>query len=366
MESKGMAKVPGARSRWVVALALLVVAVLVLVALRFALRGLPAQVARALGPRASVEAIELGWTGVQVRGLVLKGAPGRWPAAHELRAARVTIRPALASLWREGWTIGALTVEDATLVLLRTREGRIVATPSLLERAGSEKKKESAPLHIDRLVLRDVALELHDASVVPRGAAPHRLRLMDAQGDLGPLALPALDEAMTIDLKAAFDGPRRDGRVTLAGRLTPATRDADLKLDAKGLDLVALQPYLLKSGEARVSAGTLDLALHTRAQQQRLHAPGRLTLRGLELQSGGGGPLGTFAGVPRQAVLAAMSRDGAIELDFTLEGRVDDPKFSLNEVFAARFAFGLAEKLGVTLGGVVEGVGSVIKGLLGR
>jgi uncharacterized protein involved in outer membrane biogenesis len=365
MESKGMATAPDARRRWVVALTLLVVAVLVAVALRFALRGLPEQVARALGPRASVEAIELGWTGVQVRGLVLKGAPGRWPAAHELRATRVTIRPALASLWREGWTIGALTVEDATLVLLRTREGRIVATPSLLESAGGEKKKGSAPLHIDRLVLRDVVLELHDASVVPRGAAPHRLRLTDAQGDLGPLALPALDEAMTIDLKAAFDGPRRDGRVTLAGRLTPATRDADLKLDAKGLALVALQPYLLKSGEARVSAGTLDLALHARAQQQRLHAPGRLTLRGLELQSGGG-PLGTFAGVPRQAVLAAMSRDGAIELDFTLEGRVDDPKFSLNEVFAARFAFGLAEKLGVTLGGVVEGVGSVIKGLLGR
>ena len=31
-----------------------------------------------------------------------------------------------------------------------------------------------------------------------------------------------------------------------------------------------------------------------------------------------GGVLGTFAGVPRQAVLAALERDGRIELAFTL------------------------------------------------
>jgi hypothetical protein len=365
MVSEGMTARPRARRGLQVAAALLLVLALARVALRLALRGLPAQVAAALGPRASVDAIELGWTGVQLHGLVLRGAGARWPAAHELRAERVTVRPALSSLWRSGWTIGRLEVERATLVLLRTREGRIVATPSLLERGAAPARGAGTPLRIERLVLRDVVLELHDASVVPRGAAPHRLRLTGTQGEIGPLVLPALDEAMSIDLEARFDGARRDGRLKLAGRLTPAAREADLKLDAKGLDLVALQPYLLKSGESRIAAGTLDLALQARAQRQRLHAPGRLTLRGLELQPGGG-LVGTFAGVPRQAVLAAMSRDGAIELEFTLEGRVDDPRFSLNEVFAARFAFGLAERLGVSLGGVVEGVGSVIKGLLGR
>ena len=61
-----------------------------------------------------------------------------------------------------------------------------------------------------------------------------------------------------------------------------------------------------------------------------------------------------------------MSRDGRIEMEFRLEGRIDDPQFSINELFAARFAVGLAEKLGVSLGGVVEGVGSIVKGLFGR
>ena len=111
--------------------------------------------------------------------------------------------------------------------------------------------------------------------------------------------------------------------------------------------------------------GTLDLALDARVKNQRLNAPGRLTLTDLELDSPGG-VLSTFAGVPRQAVLAALERDGRIELAFTLEGQLDDPKFSLNELFAARFAVGLAEKLGVSLGGLLQGVGSMIKGLFGR
>jgi hypothetical protein len=131
------------------------------------------------------------------------------------------------------------------------------------------------------------------------------------------------------------------------------------------VDLVALQPYLLKVNEAGVKRGTLDLSLDATVKAKRLHAPGRVTLTGLELASGGG-VLATFGGVPRQAVLAAMERDGRIEVGFTLEGRLDDPAFSINDNLATKLAGGLAETLGVSLGGVVEGVGSVIKGLLGR
>jgi hypothetical protein len=148
--------------------------------------------------------------------------------------------------------------------------------------------------------------------------------------------------------------------------LTPSTHDANLKLEAQGVDLVVLQPYLLKGGEAAVKSGSLDLSMSARVASKQLNAPGRVVLRGLELQTTSSNPLGTFAGVPRQAVLAALERDGRIELHFTLDGRIDNPRFSLNELFAARFAVGLAERLGVSLGGVVQGVGNVLKGLLGR
>ncbi len=358
------------RRRWMWALGTaLLLGLAALVALRVAMRQLPTRVAEALGPRASVESIELGWTGVHVRGLVVRGAAGRWPSEHELRADRVTLRPALSSLWRSGWRLSHVGVEGGYLALLRTRDGKLSVLPSLLDPKAGGKGEGTGAHHktavrIESLVLREVSLDVFDATVA-RGGPPHRLRLTRLRADVGPLALPSLDERIDIDLQATLRGSQRDGRLTLSGRLTPALRDADLKLDARGLDLLVLQPYLLKSGEASVKSGTLDLSAHAKASAQRLHAPGKLVLNDLDLQSGGG-VFGTFGGVPRQAVLAAMTRDGKIELDFTLEGRIDDPKFSINEIFAARFAVGLAEKLGVSLGGVVEGVGNVIKGLLGR
>jgi len=96
----------------------------------------------------------------------------------------------------------------------------------------------------------------------------------------------------------------------------------------------------------------------------QLRAPGKLVLTNLELASEG--PLATFAGVPRKAVLAAMSEKGRLDVKFTLEGRLDDPSFSLNENLATRLASGLAEGLGVSLVGVVKGLGGAVKGLFGR
>jgi hypothetical protein len=76
--------------------------------------------------------------------------------------------------------------------------------------------------------------------------------------------------------------------------------------------------------------------------------------------------MGRFAGMPRQAALAALKQHDKIELKFTLEGRLDDPGFSINDSLAKRFASGLAETLGVSVEGVVEGVEKVFKSLLGR
>jgi hypothetical protein len=95
---------------------------------------------------------------------------------------------------------------------------------------------------------------------------------------------------------------------------------------------------------------------------RQVHAPGQLTITGLEFGAGEGG---TFAGVERRAVLAALARDGRIALKFTLDGRTDDPKFSLDEHLSVRIAAGLGEAVGVSVKGVVEGVGGVLKGLLG-
>jgi hypothetical protein len=154
----------------------------------------------------------------------------------------------------------------------------------------------------------------------------------------------------------------------------PSTRDSQLRSTLRGIDLVALQPYLLKAADGGVRAGTLDLELASTVERARLRAPGRLSLSGLELAPASG----SFLGLPREAVLALLkNRAGRIELDFVLDGRLDDPRFSLSEDLAVRVAAGLAESLGVGLGDLARGVGGAgqraidaatgaIRGLLGR
>ena len=124
------------------------------------------------------------------------------------------------------------------------------------------------------------------------------------------------------------------------------------------------QPYLIRFGERPVKRGLLDMTLNAHVVDRQVEAPGQLALRGLEFGPNDGTGTGTFAGVERRAVLAALQKNGRIDLKFTLEGRTDDPKFSLDEKLGIRIAAVLGETVGLSVKGVVEGVGDVFKGLL--
>lgn len=345
---------------------LLAAAMVAFVLFQVAVRQLRAGIEQALGPRASVGALDVGWSGVVLTDLRVRAERPQWPADDELRASRVRVVPELSSVFSGAWRIARVDVEGAYVSVLRRRDGVLQVVPGLVHAApsrGAAPPASPAPrVTLGRVDLTDATVEFFDASV--RRPA-HRMRFEQLDARIDDLALPALDQPVGLTLDAVFKGPKHDGRLSLHGRVTPSTRDADLAVRLDGVDLIALEPYLLKVNEAGVKRGTLDLRLDAKVAAQHLRAPGVLVLKDLELNNSSG-MFGTFAGVPRQAVLASLSREGRIELAFTLEGRLDDPKFSLNEALAMRIAAGMAESLGVSLGGMVEGVGGVIKGLLGR
>ncbi|MCW7541526.1 DUF748 domain-containing protein [Aquabacterium sp. A7-Y] len=373
------------------AIALLILAVLAGIGFYVAARQLKDQVQAALGPRSEVDEVRLGWSGVELLDLRVRGesrGPRRWPAEDELRARRVRVVPELLSLLRAEVRIRRITVEGGYVSMLRSADGRLRVLPALTAatpRGGPAPKRGGAvrkvslpasaaqdapapaeadrplPVHIGEVVLDDAVLELFDASV---RRPPLKLRLEQLDAQVGPLDLPALDTPTQVDLQGLLKGRQRDGSIKLVGELTLATRDARLHADFKGVDLVALQPYLIRVADAGVQRGTLDLRLDATVRRQQLRAPGHLTLTGLELSSSG--LLGSLAAVPREAVLAALRKNERIELDFTLAGRLDDPDFSLNEDLATQVASGLAEALGVSLGGMVEGMGDMLKGLMGQ
>jgi hypothetical protein len=103
----------------------------------------------------------------------------------------------------------------------------------------------------------------------------------------------------------------------------------------------------------------VDLDLQSDVRKNRLHAPGKVTIANLEFAPTGG-MRDTFMGAPRSTVLAFMKgKDNKITVNFTLEGDINNPQFSLNETLATRVASSLAEGLGVSIRGVAEGAGAI-------
>lgn len=335
--------------------------------LRLAAQRLHAVVLEALGPQAHIGRIELGWSAVELHDLTIAARPGSgWPEPNEGAARRVRIEPDLRSLLPgQPWRLHAVEVEGAQLTMWRRRDGSLSVLPSLLARPPGASAPGTAPASavaqvvVGAVRLREGRLDYFDATL---GAPPHRLVLSQLRAEVGPLVLPQPAGPVPLQLEARLDGPSRQGTVQLGGRIDTPPRNGQLTLKLRGVDLLALQPYLLKRGDSSLRGGALDLDLDATLVAGQLKAPGKVTLSQLRWRDDGG----SIAGVPRALLTKVLEREGRIELKFTLAGRMDDPAFSVNENLSARFAAGLAETLGVSVQGVVQGVGGVLKGLLGR
>ena len=347
--------------RWGI-LALIAVLVLIaggIIGFRIAVGILKGKVVKALGPESEVKDIQLGWFGVEIDGLRIKGSHG-WPAAETLHAERVVIVPSLRSLFSDTIRIGSITVVRPYVSAVRSRDGKLRVVPSLLEAPAPKGKAPAGPpvpaVAISRISLEDGVAELFDATVAQ---PPFKLRLEKIEATLRDLRVPSLKGKSQFDLTAVVKGIQRDGHAAVKGWAEIATKDSSVKTELRSLDLVALQPYISKASETRVQKGVLDLDLQSEVIKHHLRAPGKVVISDLEFAPATGA-MDTFMGVPRSAVVSFLkNKDNRIALNFVIEGNINNPQFALNEAFATRLASGMAELLGVSIRGVAEGVGTL-------
>jgi uncharacterized protein involved in outer membrane biogenesis len=315
-----------------------------------------------LGADSEVGDISLGLFAVTLSNLRIKAASD-WPAPETLRAEKVTVVPDWKALLSRKIAVQSIKVEGAYLSMLRAPNGKLHLLPSLLEQHKKESSGSPPQVSIDEVVLSNAVLELFDASV---SKPAYKVRLEGVSASLKTLHLPGLEGESALKLDGRIKGVHYDGTFSLAGDVELASKNSAIVTTLRGVDLMALQPYLIKATETGIKRGTLDMDLKSTVKKRRLHAPGTIVLHQLELNTDG-----SFMGMPRQAAIGAL-KDGKedIEIKFVLEGNLDDPKFSLNESLATRFGAGLADTLGVSISGLghsvgsaAAGVGSAIKGL---
>lgn len=335
-----------------------------IVGFRLALGLLKGKVVEALGAGSEVTELRVGWSAVEVVGLRIKGSQG-WPAQDTLRAERVVIVPSLRSLLSDQIRIASITVTKPYLSMLRTRDGRLRVVPSLLEgpTAKGRPVADSPTRHvaISRIALEDGVVELFDATVAQ---PPLKIRLEQLQASMQDVLVPTLTGKSQFDLTGIVKGVQRDGRARVTGWMEVATKDSLVKTELRSMDLVAFQPYLSRTSEARIQRGGLDLDLTSEVNNDRLRAPGKLTISDLEFAPARGA-VDTFMGLPRAGVVSFLkNKDNKIAVNLIIEGDIKNPRFALNEAFATRVASSMAENLGVSIRGVAEGVGSLsLKGV---
>jgi uncharacterized protein involved in outer membrane biogenesis len=317
-------------------------------------------VINALGTQSEVGEIQVSFKDITISDLKLN-APAGWPARHMLTAARVVIAPDLGSFTSGLLRINRIRIERATLAVLRDRTGKLRVLPSFNEKVSATGKSSIAAVPasavlIEAIELKDSTISFFDEEV---RSPPLQVNLADVEASITNLRVPELTGTSTIDIKANVSGPTQRGTLAISGHMEFATRDGKINTTLRDVEIAAMEPYLIKAAETGVRKGTLDLDLAANVEAQRLTAPGKLVFKGLELRSSET-TANTFMGLPRDAVINLIrQRDGRIEVPFTLEGNLNDPRFALDGAFKARLAIAAAGALGVTVTGLVTELGGL-------
>lgn len=364
--------------RWqIIAIAVvLLLGVAVVAGYRMGVRLLQTRIVDTLGPASRLTELKVNWFSIEILGLSID-APKGWPAARTLAAERITIVPDLRTLFSDQIQIFSIVVEKPYLSMLRN-PGKLTVVPSLVEKQ-VKSTGASRKLRISTIELKDGSLDFYDATV---SRPPLRIRMEQIEAVIRDVEAPAAEKTH-FEIAGIVKGVKRDGRAKLSGWVGPGARDSSSRVVLGTVDLVTLQPYLIRKNEARVAGGTLDLNLASEVRNHNLAGKGKVVLRDLELARSGG-YFDTFMGLPRDAVINFLKDNhNAIDVDFTLKGDTSHPNFSLNESLSTRIAMSMANQLGVSIrsvaeglgtlgrkgaegaGGIVEGVGSAVKRLFG-
>ncbi|HWT36626.1 MAG TPA: DUF748 domain-containing protein [Paraburkholderia sp.] len=369
-----MAMSKGSRVTAAVTGVIVLLVVLAVGGLYFVQREVKARVVDALTPLGTAESIDVGFSAITLHRVRLT-APKDWPTPDALTADEIALTPDIRDLLAHRMHLRSVVVRGFDLALVRTASGKLEILPKLrqsMNEAGKPASEASAtasgkpPLPaeklIDHVTFADGQFVFYDAMI---SKPAYKVIVSDASASVDHIHLPDLTEPTNLSMKGAIKGPSHTGSVTFDGWMKIASKDSQTTTTLRGVDVVTLDPYLLKKAGAKtqVTGGTLDLNLQATVTSYHIHAPGTITLHHLQLAETDD-PLDTFMQIPTRAAVAALKKHGDdITLHFTIDGNLRDPKFRLNESVMTELRANLAKALGVSAEGVAKGAGETVKGL---
>lgn len=325
------------------------------------------------GPDFSVQKVTARWNRIELDQVRITRR-GAGPFADSFTCERITISPSLLSLFSGRLDINEILLETPFLLLEINPDGSFARVLPARGAAPAGSSSASLPLRLAGLRISNGAIDLLDRQIARKGGIGvsnpreryHLTRLQDISFTTGALTVPLSEQPTPVRLELSARG---GGRLSIAGDIAPKGLDTHLKLDLIGLNIIPYRPYFLKKGDLDVSAGSLSATCSLTISKHNLNAPGSLQLKGLAFDHSS--TRGTLLGVPAWALVSFLSdnRD-EISVPFTINGNLDNPRFSAHQSLAEQVATGLSSKIGVpTISDVGKGILDVgekgIKGILG-
>lgn len=288
-----------------------------------------------------------------------------------LRIEEVRIYPALLSSIRGKLRIRELAVVRPSLFFYRSRSG-VWSGPwpaRKEEKQGGETRpnqdETSFPMKIDRLRMEEGSLHIEDRKVE---GIPAEILLNHLDLDLKNIQYPFAPVRSSILLKGKMIGSNNEGDIETKGWIDFSTLDMETVLNVREADVKSFEPYYRKRVSAEIQSGYMALQCKISIRQKMIDGPGTLELSRFYVKEGGGSVLW----IPATTLVSLLRDKGnRIRVEFHVQGKIDDPRFSLQENVMRKLAIAMAESLGVpirvvgeeVLKGTFKGVEGLAEGL---
>jgi hypothetical protein len=315
-----------------------------------------------ISPDTSVGKVIVRWNRIELDQVRI-ARHGAGPFADRLSCERIVIRPSLLSLFSGRIDISEIRLEKPYLLLEIQPDGSIARILAPRPAAARGSSAAFMPLRINALRIDHGTIDLLDWQVARKGGIGvsnpreryHLTGLQELSFSAGAFTVPTAEQAMPVRLELRGKG---GGHLQITGDIAPKGLESSLKLNLTGLNIIPYRPYFLKQGDLDVTAGSLSATCSITISRRMLNAPGSISLKGLTFDHAS--TKGTLLGVPAWALLAFLSdnRD-QVSVPFTVNGSLDNPRFSAQQSLVDQVATALSSKIGV------PSVSNVGKGIMG-
>lgn len=316
-----------------------------------------------LGKGFSVERIGLHWGSVRAEGITLDRPDGKRAFSTE----RLSVTANFLNLIRRKNIISRVSLENPVILYEVDPGGRMV--PFIPDKKSEKQAKNKSSESSQSFLIKSFAVDGGSLDYLDRSVrgGPVKIPFRNIDLRVDDLVVPPSDSVSSYRLGAAVSGKGSSGTVNASGTLNPKTKDTKTKLMIKNLDVTLLKPYYQKKGDVDVTRGFVSVDADIVIKNSRIASSGKIILRELAFSDKGG----TFLGLPLSAVMAMMKNSrGEIDLDFSIEGDLNNPKFNIANSIVEKLALSLAKTLGLPLESIGKSVfdfgGSALKQLFGQ